>query len=250
MNNVILNERACAEYAIDNFNLGSNPVSTLGLVARYYYSIGYKKKDVGKFVEDFMIKCDPSINIVKWQGTIDRLVKASDKYNLVDIAGISVTQTEIEKIQNINGRALQRLMFTMLCLAKYGNAVNKDNNNWVNRKDKDIFTLANIATTVRRQSLMINDLWQMQYIGYSRVVDNININVKIIDNQSPEVLFINDFRNLGNQYMRYCGENFFECQCCGKVIKKSRNAQKYCPECAVEINRQKTLEQYHKNVTS
>lgn len=246
MTNIVLNERACAEHALESLCLGSKPVETLGRVARYYFSMGYKKKEIGGLIEDFMLKCDPSINIVKWQSTIDKLANMSDKYALFDIAGVSITQSEMEKIQSIDGKMLQRLMFTMLCLAKYGNAISPTNNNWVNKKDKDIFSLANITATLKRQSLMINDLWTKQYIGYSRVVDNININVKIVDNESPEVLFVSDFRNLGNQYMRYCGEKFIECKCCGAVVREGHSKQMYCTECAVEIDRQKRIERYYK----
>lgn len=247
MTNIVLNERACAEYALDNLSLGAKPIETLGRVARYYYSIGYKKKDIGSLLEDFMLKCDPAINIVKWQTAIDRQVSNADKYELIDISGISITRAEIDKIQQIDGKLLQRLMFTMLCLSKYGNAVNPKNNNWVNKKDQEIFSLANISLTTKRQSLMINDLWTMQYIGFSRVVDNININVKIIDDSSPTVLYISDFRNLGNQYMRYCGEKYIECECCGKVVKENHGKQHYCNECAIEIDRQKSLERYYKS---
>lgn len=247
MTNIVLNERAYAEDALKNLSLGSKPIETLGRIARYYYSMGYKKKEIGGMLEDFMLKCDPTINIVKWQGTIDKQVSSADKYELIDISGIKITQSEMDKIQHIEGKLLQRLMFTMLCLAKYGNEISPNNNNWVNRKDKEIFSLANITITTKRQSLLINDLWRMQYIGYSRVVDNININVKIINNDSPTVLCINDFRNLGNQYMRYCGEKYIECECCGKVVKGNHGRQKYCAECAAEIDRQKSLERYYKS---
>lgn len=250
MTNIVLNEKACAEYALENLILGSKPTETLGRVARYYYSIGYKKKEIGSLLEDFMLKCDPTINIVKWQATIDKQVSSADKYELIDISGVEITQSEMEKIQQVEGKLLQRLMFTMLCLAKYGNAINPNNNNWVNRKDKEIFSLANITLTTKRQSLLINDLWTMQYIGYSRVVDNININVKIVDNESPTVLYISDFRNLGNQYMRYCGEKYIECECCGKVVKEKHGKQRYCTECATEIDRQKSLERYYKSHNS
>lgn len=250
MTNIVLNEKACAEFAIENLTLGNKPIETLGRVARYYYSEGYKKKEIVGLLEDFVLKCDPAINIVKWQSAIDRQARGADKYKLIDIPGVSITQREMEKIQSIDGKLLQRLMFSMLCLAKYGNAVSPNNNCWVNRKDKEIFKLANIAITSKRQSLMINDLWTMGFIGYSRVVDNVNINVKIIDEESPTVLFVSDFRNLGNQYMRYCGEKYIECHCCGKVVKQNKNKQKYCNECAVEINRQKSIERYYKSMNS
>lgn len=247
MTSIVLNERACAEYALENLTLGDKPVETLGRVARYYYSEGYKKSEIGDLLEEFMIKCDPTINIVKWQSLIDSQANSSDKYGLIDIPGVAITKSEMESIQKIEGKLLQRLMFTMLCLAKYGNAVSETNNSWVNRRDKEIFSLANITITTKRQSLMINDLWTLGYIGYSRVVDNVNMNVKIVDDDSPVELFIDDFRNLGNQYLRYCGEKYIECQCCGKVVKEGHGRQKYCPECAIEINRQKTLENWRRS---
>ena len=132
----------------------------------------------------------------------------------------------------------------MLCLAKYGNAVNTANNNWVNKKDREIFSLANVTTTTRKQSLMINDLWSLGYVGFSKVVDNININVKITDYEDDVALTITDFRNLGNQYLKFIGEKFFECQCCGLVVKKNNDKQKYCPACAVEVDRLKAIERY------
>ena len=250
MSNIVLNERACAEYAIENLTLGSKPIETIGRVARYYYSEGYKKCEIGSLLEDFLLKCDPTINIVKWQDTIDRKVNSADKYKLIDIPGVSITKNEMEQIKKIDGKLLQRLMFTMLCLAKYGNAVNPNNNSWVNRKDREIFSLANIMVTTKRKSLMINDLWTLGYIGYSRVVDNININVKIVDDESPVELFVSDFRNLGNQYMRYRGEEYIECQCCGVVIRKNSNVQRYCHDCAAEINRKKALETWRKTASS
>lgn len=250
MVNIVLNERACAEYALDNLSLGAKPLETLGRVARYYYSEGYKKKEIGSLLEDFMLKCDPSINIVKWQSTIDKLVNSSDKFGLIDIPGVFITKDEMGKIRKVNGKLLQRLMFTMLCLAKYGNAISEANNNWVNRKDKDIFSLANITVTTKKQSLMINDLWNMGYIGYSRVVDNVNINVKIVNDDSSVELFVGDFRNLGNQYMRYCGEKYIECECCGKIVKEGHGRQKYCKECAIEIDRQKAVQRYRNHLAS
>lgn len=250
MTTIVLNEKACAEYALENLALGLKPIETLGRVARYYYSEGYKKKEIVNLIEDFMLKCDPTINIVKWQSTIDRQVNSADKYELIDIQGIAITQKEMEMIDKIDGKLLRKLIFTMLCLAKYGNAVNPNNNGWVNRKDSEIFSLANIKVQDKKKSLMINDLWNMKYIGYSRVVDNVNINVKIIDDTTPVALFITDFRNLGNQYLKYCGERYIECQCCGKVVRQNNNSHKYCNECAVEIDRQKSVLRYHKRISS
>lgn len=248
MTDIILNEKTYAENALDSLSLGIKPSQTLGSIAKYYYNEGYKKCEIGRMLEDFLLKCDPSINITKWQDIIDRLVNTSDKYRLINLDGIDITKNEIATINSISGRMRQKFAFTALCLAKYGNAINPNNNCWVNKKDRDVFSLSNIKTTIKKQSLMINDLWTQGFIGYSKVVDNINIRVNFIDINGPVALRVTDFRNIGNQYLRYRGESYMECLSCGLIVKRESNSQKYCLKCSEEINKQKTLTRIHSSI--
>lgn len=240
MADIVLNEKQWVEDAISASNLGSKPSETLGRLARYYHEMGYKKSEVYRMLEDFMIRCDPDINIVRWQPVIDNSIKYAWKGSLIMIDPITITGGEMERIAKLPGVLLQRLMFTLVCLAKYGNAVNPNNNSWVNRDIREILSLANIKVTVRRQSLLFNDLWREDYIGFSNIIDNINVNVKTLDDAGEVVLRIDDFRNLGNQYMQYVGEGYMACQHCGLVVKRNSPNQKYCKDCAVDINIQKT----------
>lgn len=210
-------------------------------MAKYYHSMGYKRNEIERLLEQFVVRCDSSIGMPKWHPLISKCAANASKYPLINVAGVTITKSELKAISRLKGRLLQRLMFTLVCLAKYGNAVNPKNGNWVNRAPRDIFTLANITVTTYRQSLMINDLWQAGYIGYSNIIDNINLNIKIVDDsKSAEHLFVTDFRNLGNQYMKLVGEKYMECQNCGTIIKRTSNRQKYCHACAVEMNIQAT----------
>lgn len=233
MREIVLNETEWAKEAIDALSLGRKPYETITRVAKYYKSQGYRKSDVRRQVEDFMIRSDPRLSLVKWNNAITAAVNAAEKYPPVCIAGVSVNEPEMDKIEQLDSVLKQRVMFTLLCLAKYGNAVNPKNGNWVNIPQKEIFSLANVAITGKRQSLMINDLWQAGYIGYSCLVDNVNLNVKIMEEGDP-VMFVDDFRNLGNQYMRFHGGNYFQCEGCGLVLKVSSvsSHRKYCEECA------------------
>jgi hypothetical protein len=237
---VILNEREFAEAALEKYTLENKPLETLSRVARYYSNRGYKRTDICLLLETFLVKCDPTINLVKWQDTINKQAKDASKYSLIEIEDIPITQKELDICDRLNGAQIRRLMFTLICLAKFSNTVNKKNNGWVNRQDKEIFKMANIITSVKRQSLMLNDLRELGLIRFSRKVDNININVRRVDGAGRPVLHISDFRNLGHQYLRYCGGQYLECASCGLVIKRTSNSQKYCNDCAVETNRQKT----------
>ena len=241
---IVLNEREYAIDALRNCEFGDRPTETLGRIAKYYRSEGYKKSEIYGLLENFMLKCDPSINIVKWQETIEKQVNYTDRFHLVEIDSIPITQKELDVCDSVSGKQAKRLLFTLICLAKFSNAVNEKNNGWVNRTDKEIFRLSNITTSTKRQSLMLNDLRNADLIKFSRKVDNININVTCIDNAGDPVLFISDYRNLGYQYMRYCGEPYFECSSCGAVIKKTGKNQKCCSDCAIEVHRQKVRDNF------
>lgn len=245
---IVLNEREYAMAALQRCDLGAKPLETLGRIAKYYRSEGYKKTEIHRMLESFVLKCDPSINIVKWQDAIAKQVKGTDKYSLVEIDGIPITQKELDICNSLSGKQVKRLMFTLICIAKFNNAANDKNNGWVNRQDNEIFRMANVTTPIKRQSLMLNDLRELGLIRFSRKVDNININVTCIDDNGDPALIITDYRNLGYQYMKYCGEPYFECASCGIVVKRGSNIQKYCHDCAVDVNRQRARDNY-KNET-
>lgn len=232
MKEIILRESEYAQKVLSSGDFGNAPSFTMMIMAKYLRTQGYENKEIAKKIEETALKSDPYIIKDRFRSIIDMYVKKSEGYNLVDVEGVIITEKELSDIALIEGDMRKKLMFTLLCLAKYGNILSTKNDNWVNKPDKDIFALANIKVTVKRQSLLLNDLWRLGFIKYGRAVDNTNINVTIVDTESKEGILISDFRNLGNQYMMNIYTDYIRCQDCGIVIHKSCNAQKYCRECA------------------
>lgn len=240
---IVLNEREWAENAITSRQLGKKPVETLSRVARYYCQCEkYKKKEVRGKLEDFLLQCDPGVILVKWSDTIDRIVRSSDKFPLIELEGIDITEAELQTVRSLDGKQLQRLAFTLLCVAKYWGAAQEKNNGWVNTSDKEIMKMANINTSIKRQSLMLHEMKNAGLLRFSKRVDSLNIQVKFIRSNSPVAIHITDFRNLGNQYLLYCGEPYFQCANCGLTIKKKSNVHKYCSDCAAEMYIKKSVE--------
>lgn len=240
--NIVLDEREWTETAIKNRQIGSSPMDTLRHVAQYYYECGYKKKDIREKLDDFLIQCDPSVVLVKWSDSLDKLTKAVGRYPLIKVDSVDVTETELNTIAKIEGVQMRRLAFTLLCIAKYWDIARMDNNHWTNSKDRDIMKMANINTSIRRQSKMLHDLRELGLIKFSKRVDNLNIQIQYIDTVGDAVLHIVDFRNLGNQYLLYFGEPYFQCEQCGVTIKKKKNVHRYCVECASEMHVKKSVE--------
>lgn len=240
---IVLNEYEWAERMIAEHSLGNKPTETLVRVAKYYYENKYPKREIRGMLDDFMLQCDSRTELSKWSGTLDRIVKNVNKFPLAKIDGVEITEPELKTIEVLNGKQLKRLAFTLLCIAKYWDIVSPNNDHWVNNTDKEIMQMANIGTSIKRQSLMFSTLKEAGLIKFAKKIDNLNVQV-IFTHEGERAMYIQDYRNLGYRYLMYCGEDYFECANCGLVTKvqhTSGRPQKYCPSCAVEVKTRQTV---------
>lgn len=253
---IVLNEYVWAERAIQNRDLGKKPTETLSRVARYYYENKYSRREIRRLIELFVLQCDPDTSLFYWSDTLDKIARASNKYPLIKIESIPVTRQEIETILTLGSIAAQKLAFTLLCVSKYWDIVSDMNNHWVNSKDKDIFKMANVTAPSQKQDLLFGSVIQAGLIKQSKRIDNLNVQVQFQDPGGECVLEITDFRNLGNQYLKYLGEPYFECEYCGLTVRfanasrakkscsdeKRGPRQRYCAACASEIKTRQSVE--------
>lgn len=240
---IVLNEHDWARECIETRNLGKKPFETLSRVAKYYLDKDYGKKETRKAIEQFLLQCEPTASLPKWADTLELALNRALKYDAIQIDSIEITAPEMARIDALEGKQIRRLAFTLLCLAKYWNIVNPNCDSWVNNKDSEIMRMANINTSIKRQSLMYYNLNELGMVQFSRRVDNTNVRVCFIED-GETVMTITDFRNLGYQYLKYRGEPYFECANCGLVIKQNTSAGrklKYCRECAAEVHTQQMV---------
>ena len=238
---IVLNEYDWAERALKDKTLGKKPYETLSRVAKYYTYKNYTRKEVRRLLDEFLLQCEPTASLVTWSDTLDNAAKYAAKYPLIMIEEIIVTKPEMEKIDALPGKQLRRLAFSLLCIAKYLYAVSPNTSYWVGTPDNEIMKMANINTSIKRQSSMFGQLKDAGMIRFSKKIDNLSVQVLFVE-EGETAVRITDFRNLGYQYMKYHGEPYFECANCGITTKivnpENRNSswkQKYCRECAVEI---------------
>ena len=177
-------------------------------------------------------------NPVKWKATILKHVKGAKKYNMVQVNSVGITQQELDIISSVSERRLRKLLFTLICLAKFFNKRGNNTNDWVSTEYKDIFRMAHIFVTQSVQTKMLSELYNLGMISFGNKITNLNIHLNVIDHENEPVWIIDDFRDLGNEYVfRTETSEFIRCESCGLVIKKNRNVHKYCPQCADKIQR-------------
>lgn len=236
---IVLNEYEWAERMINNHELGKKPIETLNRVAKYYLENKYSKREIRKMLDTFLTQCDPSASLVHWSDTLDKVAKNVGKFPLIRLDGVDITKNELERIETLGGKQVRRLAFTLLCVAKYWDIVSESNNHWVNSPDKEIMQMANINTSIKRQSLMFAELREAGFIRFSKKIDNLNVQVLFME-PGETALHIQDFRNIGYQYLKHYGAPYFECVNCGITVKIQEptrgRRQKYCPSCAIELH--------------
>ena len=76
----------------------------------------------------------------------------------------------------------------------------------------------------------------MGLIEYAKKINNLNIHVLYIDDESENKLFVSDFRKLGYEWRLYKGEKYIRCADCGILVKNTNGKRRYCKDCA-DINK-------------
>ena len=236
--NIILNEKRYVEDLLVSPAKENVTSQNLRLVSKYYHELGCNKPKVRELLEAFIVRNDPNYNIVRMSNLIDSAAKNAGKKKLLQIDSIPITHAEIGVVDGLSSMRERKILFTLICLAKLSNEINSNDTGWVNKSVRDIFELANMySMTKEKQHLLLHNLYTQGFIEFGKRVDNMNMRVTCLNYDSDPCLMIYDYRNLGNQYLRYLGEPFFECESCGLVVRKTVNNIKYCPLCAKEINR-------------
>lgn len=197
-----------------------------------WYADGKELEDIKKDILEFLKTYAPDLSLPRWEPAIDRQIKLLEKYHLIEVDSIGITQSELGTIQKLDKPMLRKLAFTLLCIAKFKNSVNPKNNDWVSCSDKEIFRLANIQKNIVEQSKLFRELRDANLLRFSKIVDNLNVQMLFIDKEGVPVRFIVDFRNLGNQALAMYDNSYFKCEKCGLWVCQNKNGtKKYCHNC-------------------
>ena len=244
---IILNEKEYVDRVLTEKNLDvSKAYLFLRIYARYlYHENGLRKSGIIQKLDTFMQENYPNYNGVDWAPRIEKYANHAGKYPLCKCDGIWITKKELETIEGIGNKVLERLAFTLLCLAKFGTYRNPDTEGWISYSNGEIFSLACINTSAFEKDMKIHALHELGLIAFAKKVDNLGIQVRFMDDKSENILFVSDFRKLGYEWKLYKGEKYIRCATCGILTLNTNGRRKYCKDCAENQNRIKVLQKYY-----
>ena len=233
---MILNECKYAEKCLEENNVGENLFKTLPILARYFsHKMGYSTEKIEDELLAFTEKNYKGYYKKRLyiNSFIEKISSGAKDTPLREIDGVWITKKELNVIRSIGDSSAERLLFSLLCYAKFNIAKNPKSNGWINDAVSEIFTVARISPKSEDRAKMIRDLIELGYVEKFKKGTKINYRVTIVDKKGKGELFIDDFRELGYEYLKYCGQNFIRCAECGVLTRGNKaGTKRYCSSCA------------------
>lgn len=244
---IILNEKKYVERILAEGSLETSKAYIfLRIYARYlYHEMGLRKSGIIQKLHSFMKENYPNYNKVDWAPRIEKYANHAERYPLCNCDGVWITKKELETVSGIGNKVLERLAFTLLCLAKFSNFRNPDANGWISYSNGELFSLACINTSAFEKDMKLHALNESGLITFAKRVDNLGIRVCFVEEAGEKVLFVSDFRKLGYEWKLYKGEKYIRCTSCGLLALNTNGKRKYCKDCAGNQNKIKVLQRYY-----
>lgn len=249
-----LKERTKINNILESGNLGDKPKASIGLLARYYMEQGKEKHEIISILDEFLNENLKEYNTVVWSDDLDKVVKNAIKFNkpLVELEDVKLTKDEIKAIKDIPNMVKQKVLFSYIVYYKVLNAMCKASDGWVSEVYRaDVFKESNTGYKGFKQLDLIRELVDLGYMENAKGGLNNSFRLLYIKEETSEnsvEMVINDFRELGLQWMEYCNDTKIkQCEVCGIRFKPKSNRQKMCKCCAEEKERNRKLEYWYEN---
>lgn len=257
-----LKERTKVMNILESGNLGDKPKASIGLLARYYIEQGKEKNEIITILDEFLNANLKEYNTVVWSDDLEKVVKNAIKFNkpIVELESVTLTKDEIKAIKDIPNMVKQKVLFSYIVYYKVLEKMNKATDGWISETYRaDVFKESNTGYKGFKQLDLIRELVELGYMENAKGGLNNSFRLLYIKEETPEnpvEMTIDDFRELGLQWMKYNGDTKLkhcnlvdkktgEVYGCEILFKPKSNRQCLCKECA----KKKELEDTAKRVS-
>ena len=250
MSNFIFNELEYDELMLKSSKIADENIkSYIYKLAKYNYYIN-KLDDNANYnaIVEHMKKNWSMFSGPDWHEAIENSIKICKKRDYRIIESIKITKNELDYIKSFDNIQLEKLLFIMLCIAKYDHYYSDSNDYWLNRSTSFIFKHARVHVRVKERLEILRQLYLKGAFTLSYKTGSSNKKLLYASNDLEDEVVMElsemDFKELAYTYCYYKNgfTGYSHCAKCGCLIKKNSNRQKYCDDCSGKIHREQKTE--------
>lgn len=235
----VINEITVATQLIDGTYKG-RPLSehkSIFIIAKYLIHVDKKKEyEAVDSIHSFLAKNKKSYIWEKKDSYIRKLVRTASKSKIIEINEVVIYRDEINKIRTLNNLIKEKVLFSFLIYAKVKNKTSPNSNGWISDDSKDIFKDANVNYSLKKRSIVINELVKLGLVELKRTIDDNSRRITFMRNNGEVYCVVNDIREFGLTYEHLMGiSDIMVCSECGRKVRKKNNKTRYCESCARDV---------------
>lgn len=210
----------------------SNPRGAIWTLALYY--INLKKIDdeeAFNSIISYISNNDDTFYYEQYLSDIKKCIDKAKKYKIKNIDNIVITKTEMDKIKSFNDIKKEKIVFVLVALAKYFNALYDHNKDCLFAKTSEIFKYARVVIPASERDYYLHFAYES---GVLLPNFNIGSNMQLVgiishDDNDEVVLTLNeyDYQELAYTYLNYKNGGYKRCATCGAWFKIKRG-EIYC----------------------
>lgn len=213
----------------------SNPRKVIWILAQYYISI-HKNDDKVAFenIKKYIEKHDSNFYYEQYISDINKCIRKAKKYELKNIDDIVITKSEMATIQSFDDIKKEKIVFVLIALAKYFNALYGKDSDCLFAKTSDIFKYARVVIPTSERDYYLHFAYEAGVLvpNFS-IGSNMQLVGVISHKEDDEVaLTLNeyDYQELAYAYLNYKNGGYKRCAKCGSwfKVKASEPAAIYC----------------------
>lgn len=177
----------------------------------------------------FCIKHNSQFNVARSENLLIKVLNGLKEQPSFEFnKNIIITKQEINTLKSIKNFKEQKVLFVIICLAKWRNANFIYLNEESTIKLQDIFSLANVKATKKEQLLLLHNLNEQGLIDV-QLKPILKCFIPCINEQDEKVLEFTISDNMISEWLWFILPH---CAKCNKPFEKNSNKQKYCKDCA------------------
>lgn len=213
----------------------SNPRKVIWTLALYYVTIHHEDdKTAFESIKKYIEKYNSSFYYEQYISDMNKCIKKAKKYDLKNIDKIIITKSEMNTIQSFKDIKKEKIVFVLIALAKYFNALYDQDSDCLFAKTSDIFKYARVVIPASERDYYLHFAYESGVLlpNFS-IGSNMQLVGVVSHKEDDEVaLTLNeyDYQELAYTYLNFKNGGYKRCKTCGSwfKMKASEPATLYC----------------------